>query len=147
MPLRIGAGRASKILEAFGFGRLVVTTTTSAPRARLDDGEHALFADTPEAFAQACRRVLGDEALARPAGHRSPWLAAAALLGGGTGGHPGGYTMARGGAGAMKNANNAGVNQRGPSVLVRQGPIRVRVSVLNWNAAEEPLPVSRRWLR
>jgi hypothetical protein len=38
----------------------------------------------------------------------------------------------------MKNANNA--SKDGAVVVpVRQGPIRVRVSVLNWNAAEETL--------
>lgn len=38
----------------------------------------------------------------------------------------------------MKNANNAS-KDGAVMVPVRQGPIRVRVSVLNWNAAEETL--------
>lgn len=65
VPLRIGGGTRIKILEAFGYGRPVVTTTIGAEGLDLNDGEHALFADAPQAFAEACRRVLGDETLAR----------------------------------------------------------------------------------
>jgi glycosyltransferase involved in cell wall biosynthesis len=100
VPLRIGGGTRIKILEAFGFGRPVVTTTIGAEGLDLDDGEHALFADTPEAFAQACRRVLGDEALAARLVSAARGLLqqrfsaeeiGKAILAG--------YTMARGGAG------------------------------------------------
>lgn len=100
VPLRIGGGTRIKILEAFGFGRPVVTTTIGAEGLDLDDGEHALFADTPEAFAQACRRVLGDEALAVRLVSAARGLLqqrfsaeeiGKAILAG--------YTMARGGAG------------------------------------------------
>ena len=100
VPLRSGGGTRIKIFEAMAQGVPVVSTTIGAEGLDLDDGEHALFADTPEAFAQACRRVLGDEALAARLVSAARGLLqqrfsaeeiGKAILAG--------YTMARGGAG------------------------------------------------
>jgi glycosyltransferase involved in cell wall biosynthesis len=62
-PLRFGAGMKGKIGQAMSHGLPVVTTTIGAEGMGLVDGEHALVADDPEAFAAAVVRVYQDEAL------------------------------------------------------------------------------------
>jgi glycosyltransferase involved in cell wall biosynthesis/GT2 family glycosyltransferase len=62
-PLRFGAGVKGKIAEALACGLPVVTTTIGAEGMDLIDGEHALVADTPRAFADAVVRLHGDGAL------------------------------------------------------------------------------------
>ncbi len=61
-PLRYGAGVKGKIGEALSHGLPVVTTTIGAEGMGLLDGEHALIADAPEAFAAAVARVHSDDA-------------------------------------------------------------------------------------
>lgn len=68
IPLRIGSGTRLKILEALALGRPVVTTTIGGEGIDLVDGQHALIADEPSAFAHAVGRVLGDDRLARDLG-------------------------------------------------------------------------------
>lgn len=65
VPLRAGGGTRLKILEAFAAGRPVVSTTLGAAGLDVDDGEHLLLADTPEAFAQALSRLADDPDLRR----------------------------------------------------------------------------------
>lgn len=62
-PLRFGAGMKGKIGHSMSFGVPVVTTTIGAEGLMLLDGENALIADTPEAFASAVVRLYTDEAL------------------------------------------------------------------------------------
>jgi GT2 family glycosyltransferase/glycosyltransferase involved in cell wall biosynthesis len=62
-PLRYGAGVKGKIGEALSHGLPVVTTAIGAEGMGLVDGEHALVADAPQAFAAAVVRLCGDRAL------------------------------------------------------------------------------------
>lgn len=60
-PMLIGSGMKNKVLEAFGLGLVVVSTSLgieSVPLAR--HGSHHLAADEPQAFAQHVLRVLDD---------------------------------------------------------------------------------------
>ena len=70
VPLRIGGGTRLKIYEAMAAGVPVVSTTVGAEGLDVTQGENILLADTAEAFAEACLRVLEQ---------REPGLAAAAL--------------------------------------------------------------------
>jgi glycosyltransferase involved in cell wall biosynthesis len=63
VPLRQGGGTRLKILEAMALGTPVVATAKGAEGLEVVDGEHLLLADTPEAFAAATLRLLGDPAL------------------------------------------------------------------------------------
>lgn len=64
VPLRGGVGTRIKILEAFVHDRPVVSTTTGAGGLEIADGENILLADEPQAFAEACVRLLRDPVLA-----------------------------------------------------------------------------------
>jgi glycosyltransferase involved in cell wall biosynthesis len=63
VPLRAGAGTRIKILEAFAYGRPVVSTRIGAQGLAVTDGENILLADNPADFAQACTKVLADTTL------------------------------------------------------------------------------------
>ena len=71
-PLRYGAGMKGKIGEALSWGLPVVTTTIGAEGMNLVDGEHALIADSPAAFAEAVLRAYEDEALWTKLSHNGP---------------------------------------------------------------------------
>lgn len=62
-PLRFGAGIKGKINTSLGFRVPVVTTTIGAEGMALEDGEHVLIADDPDAFAAAVVRLYGDARL------------------------------------------------------------------------------------
>ncbi len=62
-PIFWGSGVRIKILEALAGGLPVVTTTLAAEGIDLRQGERALFADRPDAFAAAITRLLDDPAL------------------------------------------------------------------------------------
>jgi len=62
-PLRYGAGMKGKIGQSMSYGVPSVTTTIGAEGIMLRDGETALIADTPEAFAQAVVRLYTDDVL------------------------------------------------------------------------------------
>lgn len=64
VPLRTGGGTRIKILEAFGYGRPVVSTRVGAEGIEVDDGVHLLLADDPLDFSNACLRVLNEPTLA-----------------------------------------------------------------------------------
>jgi glycosyltransferase involved in cell wall biosynthesis len=64
VPLHAGGGMRVKILDAWSWGLPVVTTRVGAEGLRAQDGENALVADAPEAFAQAVARVLTDDGVA-----------------------------------------------------------------------------------
>ena len=61
VPLRAGAGSRLKVLEALARGVPLVSTTIGVEGFDLQDGEHALIADTPEAIAE--RLALLDASL------------------------------------------------------------------------------------
>jgi glycosyltransferase involved in cell wall biosynthesis len=65
VPLLSGGGVRVKILEAMASGVPIVSTSVGCEGLGVRDGEHLLIADTPEAFAQACARLLADAPLAR----------------------------------------------------------------------------------
>lgn len=62
-PLRYGAGVKGKICESMGNGLPVVTTAIGAEGMGLKDGENAMIADDPAAFADKVARLYDDEAL------------------------------------------------------------------------------------
>jgi len=64
VPIRTGGGTRIKILEAFGFGRPVVSTSLGSEGIAVAHGVHLMLADEPVAFAQACQRVLDEPSLA-----------------------------------------------------------------------------------
>jgi polysaccharide biosynthesis protein PslH len=68
VPLRAGSGTRLKILEAMAMGKAIVSTRIGAEGIALVDGEHALLADTPDAFAEAVVRLQCDPALRRRLG-------------------------------------------------------------------------------
>jgi sugar transferase (PEP-CTERM/EpsH1 system associated) len=62
-PMRIARGVPNKILEAMAVGVPVVATTEAVKGICVTDGEEALLADTPEAFAAQMIRLLSDRYL------------------------------------------------------------------------------------
>lgn len=58
VPLRAGTGTRLKILEAFSYGRPVVSTSIGAQGLNVTDGENILIADDAGSFAAACLDVL-----------------------------------------------------------------------------------------
>jgi glycosyltransferase involved in cell wall biosynthesis len=76
LPVRIGSGTRLKAMEAWASGRPVVGTTLGLEGLGAADGEHALVADDPAAFAAAVVRVLTDTELAHDLAERGRALAA-----------------------------------------------------------------------
>jgi glycosyltransferase involved in cell wall biosynthesis len=62
-PLFVGTGTKLKILEALGAGLPVVTTTVGIEGIEAKEGIDLFIADTAEAFADCCTRLLQDAAL------------------------------------------------------------------------------------
>lgn len=65
VPIRAAGGTRIKILEAFSYGRPVITTSIGAEGLEVVNGTHVLVADSAEEFAAACLRVMSDPALTR----------------------------------------------------------------------------------
>jgi glycosyltransferase involved in cell wall biosynthesis len=63
VPLRIGAGTRLRILEAFGMGTPVVSTSVGCEGLQTVHGEHLLIGDDPRVFARACVDLLKDPQL------------------------------------------------------------------------------------
>ncbi|NVN98369.1 MAG: glycosyltransferase [Geobacteraceae bacterium] len=63
VPLRIGAGTRLKILEAMAAGLPVISTSCGCEGTLARTGEHLLQAETPAAFAAACKVLLSDPAI------------------------------------------------------------------------------------
>lgn len=73
VPLRAGTGTRLKILEAFCYGRPVVSTSIGAEGLAVTHGENILLADDPAQFADACFDLLHQPDLAArlvEGGHR-----------------------------------------------------------------------------
>jgi GT2 family glycosyltransferase len=62
-PIRYGAGLKGKVTHSLACGLPVVTTAIGAEGLHLVDGEHALIADQPEAFAARVVELYRDPAL------------------------------------------------------------------------------------
>lgn len=62
VPLRIGGGTRLKIYESMAAGVPVVSTAVGAEGLDVASGETIRLADTPDAFAAACCRLLSDQA-------------------------------------------------------------------------------------
>lgn len=58
VPIRAGGGTRIKILEAFAYGRPVISSRVGAEGIDAADGREILFAETPEDFATACVRLM-----------------------------------------------------------------------------------------
>lgn len=67
-PLRIGGGTRLKVLQAMAAGRALVATRLGVEGIEVVSGQHALLADTPQAFAQAVASLLRDPARGRALG-------------------------------------------------------------------------------
>jgi glycosyltransferase involved in cell wall biosynthesis len=63
VPLRVGSGTRLKIFEAMAMGKAVISTSVGAEGLPVRSEQDILIADTPEAFANAVVRLLGDHKL------------------------------------------------------------------------------------
>jgi glycosyltransferase involved in cell wall biosynthesis len=64
-PVRTGAGRQNKLMEAFACGLPAVATRLAALGAEAQDKKHVLAADSPQEFAKAVLALLQNPALGR----------------------------------------------------------------------------------
>jgi glycosyltransferase involved in cell wall biosynthesis len=62
VPLRIGSGTRIKILHALAMGLPTITTTLGCEGLRVEDDQHLLVRDQPEAFAAAVVGLIRDAA-------------------------------------------------------------------------------------
>jgi glycosyltransferase involved in cell wall biosynthesis len=60
VPLRFGAGTKLKLLEAFGYGVPVVSTSIGCEGLPVKDRTHLLIADSADTFAEACIHLLSE---------------------------------------------------------------------------------------
>lgn len=63
VPLRIGSGMKSKVIESLAWGCPVVSTSIGAEGMGLKDGKNILITDNPKNFAKKIIRVYTDEKL------------------------------------------------------------------------------------
>ena len=71
VPLRIGGGARTKILEAMACGMPVVSTALGAENIGAVDGRHYRAAETPDAFVSAILDLAGDPARAEALGRNA----------------------------------------------------------------------------
>jgi len=71
VPIRAGGGTRIKVLEAFAHHCPVVSTSAGIEGIEVEEGTHALIADTPEEFANACLRLIREPRLGRELGQRA----------------------------------------------------------------------------
>ncbi len=58
VPLRAGSGTRLKVVEAMALGKAIVTTSIGSEGIALEDGKDAVFADSPQAFANAVCELI-----------------------------------------------------------------------------------------
>lgn len=63
VPVRAGGGTRIKVLEAFSHRRAIISTSIGMEGVDAVDDVHILIADTPEAFAERCVRLMADRVL------------------------------------------------------------------------------------
>jgi len=73
-PVLSGSGIRIKVLEGLAHARPMVSTTLGAEGLNVVDGQHLLLADGPDAFAEACLRLLDNTELARSLAQRGRGL-------------------------------------------------------------------------
>lgn len=71
VPILSGSGMRMKILEAAANSVPIVTTTVGVEGLDFEDGDSCLVADTPDAFADAVKRLARDTELRRKIGTRA----------------------------------------------------------------------------
>ena len=64
VPLRMGSGTRLKVLEGLAMGKPMVSTRLGCEGIEVQDEEHLLMADDPQAFARAVIRLMDDRELA-----------------------------------------------------------------------------------
>ncbi len=62
-PLLSGSGMRVKIIEALALERSMVSTSIGAEGIDVENEKHILIANTPQAFAQACIRLIKNQDL------------------------------------------------------------------------------------
>lgn len=75
VPLRLGGGTRLKIVEAMSKAKPIISTRVGAEGIDVVNGESALLADDPQAFADHVESVLADAALAKRLGAAARKLA------------------------------------------------------------------------
>lgn len=75
VPLRLGGGTRLKIVEAMSKAKPIISTRVGAEGIDVVDGESALLADDPQAFAAHVESVLADAELAKRLGGAARKLA------------------------------------------------------------------------
>jgi glycosyltransferase involved in cell wall biosynthesis len=75
LPMRLGSGFRTKLLDVFPLGKPIVTTAIGAEGLELIHNENCLIADDPESFAQACIHLLQDINKSQRLGRNSKRLA------------------------------------------------------------------------
>jgi glycosyltransferase involved in cell wall biosynthesis len=68
VPIRLGSGTRLKILEAMAMGKAVISTAVGCEGLEVTPGKDIEVANSPEAFAVAVCRLLGDPARRRALG-------------------------------------------------------------------------------
>ncbi|MEW6673842.1 MAG: glycosyltransferase family 4 protein [Thermodesulfobacteriota bacterium] len=58
LPMRLGSGFRTKLLDVFPLGKAIVTTTVGTEGLALSHGDNCLVADTAADFAEACVELL-----------------------------------------------------------------------------------------
>jgi glycosyltransferase involved in cell wall biosynthesis len=67
-PILSGGGTRLKIIEAAAYGKPIVSTRIGAEGIEMQDGIEILLRDDPKSFAEACIRLLNDQALSEQMG-------------------------------------------------------------------------------
>ena len=68
VPILMGAGTRFKIIEAAAYGKPTVATTVGAEGLEFTEGSEILIRDDPQAFAEACVKLLSDSNLSERMG-------------------------------------------------------------------------------
>jgi glycosyltransferase involved in cell wall biosynthesis len=75
LPMRLGSGFRTKLLEVFPLGKPIVTTSIGAEGLELIHNENCLIADNADSFARACIALLQNADEAKNLGHKTKRLA------------------------------------------------------------------------
>src|SRR6185503_4413986 len=65
VPLRMGSGLKTQVVESLAHGKAILTTTVGAQGIDLEPGRHAVVSDDPAVLAREAVRILTDDAARR----------------------------------------------------------------------------------